>query len=284
MVSEAINDPLGSPLILMDKDSNIVKRYRFDPFGNLEAQWGTEPNHYLFTGKEKDRSGFYYFGARYYNPRLGRFVTPDPEPRVPTGEYLKNPQLLSPYAYCINNPFRFIDPDGRIVRLQESLRENPEFMRTLYVVPFYSQLEKIRDYIIEIYPIRSEDYGRYRGLFYGLSGKIYYGYVGVHPDLIKMGKIAIQVILYKELLHATFHYEIKGTEWEERFSEPEWHAAEEVVGVKKVFKYIEKLKKRKIEVPKEIVEGLKSTMEYYEHLTTKEHIEAIEKEMEKYGL
>ena len=35
----------------MDKDSNIVKRYRFDPFGNLETQWGTEANHYLFTGK-----------------------------------------------------------------------------------------------------------------------------------------------------------------------------------------------------------------------------------------
>ena len=36
-----INDPLGSPLILMDGDGNIVKRYRFDPFGNLEAQWGS---------------------------------------------------------------------------------------------------------------------------------------------------------------------------------------------------------------------------------------------------
>jgi len=51
-----------------------MKRYRFDPFGNLEAQWGTEPNHYLFTGKEKDENGLYYFGARYYNPRLGRFT------------------------------------------------------------------------------------------------------------------------------------------------------------------------------------------------------------------
>ena len=65
-------DPLGNPLILMDEDGNIVKRYIFDPFGNLEAQWGTEPNRYLFTGKEKDESGLYYFGTRYYNPRLGR--------------------------------------------------------------------------------------------------------------------------------------------------------------------------------------------------------------------
>ena len=45
MISKAINDPLGSPLILMDEDGNIVKRYRFDPFGNLEAQMGdrTQP-------------------------------------------------------------------------------------------------------------------------------------------------------------------------------------------------------------------------------------------------
>ena len=38
---------------MTDGDGNIVKRYRFDPFGNLEAQWGTESNHYLFTGKER---------------------------------------------------------------------------------------------------------------------------------------------------------------------------------------------------------------------------------------
>jgi len=36
-----MTDPLGSSLILMDEDGNIVKRYRFDPFGNLEAQWGS---------------------------------------------------------------------------------------------------------------------------------------------------------------------------------------------------------------------------------------------------
>ena len=108
-----INDPLGSPLILMDGDGNIVKRYRFDPWGNLEAQWGTEPNHYLFTGKEKDENGLYYFGARYYNPRLGRFVTPDPRTLNPKDMKLENPQSLNSYSYCINNPLRYIDPTGK---------------------------------------------------------------------------------------------------------------------------------------------------------------------------
>jgi len=100
MMSRVINDPLGSPLILMDEDGNIVKRYRFDPFGNLEAQWGTEPNHYLFTGKERDENGLYYFSARYYNPRLGRWLTCDPI----ADEH--------PYAYCNNNPLKYVDSSG----------------------------------------------------------------------------------------------------------------------------------------------------------------------------
>jgi len=96
----------------MDEDGNIVKRYRFDPWGNLEAQWGAEPNHYLFTGKEKDGSGFYYFGARYYNPRLGRFVTPDPQLLNPLALNLKDPQTLNLYSYVANNPLRYKDPNG----------------------------------------------------------------------------------------------------------------------------------------------------------------------------
>lgn len=33
---------------------------------------------YKFTGKEKDATGLYYFGARYYDPAIGRFITRDP--------------------------------------------------------------------------------------------------------------------------------------------------------------------------------------------------------------
>ena len=89
----------------------IVKRYRFDPFGNLEAQSGTEPNHYLFTGKERDENGLYYFYARYYNPRIGRFITSDP-----FSGYLELPGSQHPYAYCYNNPVNYIDPWGLRVR------------------------------------------------------------------------------------------------------------------------------------------------------------------------
>lgn len=60
-----------------------------------------------FTGKEKDsETGFYYFGARYYDPSLsGLFISIDPmADKYPS---------LSPYAYCAWNPVKLVDPDGK---------------------------------------------------------------------------------------------------------------------------------------------------------------------------
>lgn len=57
-----------------------------------------------------------YFGARYYSPSLGRFLTPDwsstPEP-IPYAN-LENPQSLNLYSYVLNNPVSNTDPDGHI--------------------------------------------------------------------------------------------------------------------------------------------------------------------------
>ena len=60
-----------------------------------------------FTGKEKDsETGFYYFGARYYDPVLsGLFISVDPmADKYPS---------ISPYAYCAWNPVKLVDPDGK---------------------------------------------------------------------------------------------------------------------------------------------------------------------------
>ena len=64
-----------------------------------------------YTGKERDQeSGLDYFGARYYGSSMGRFMSPDPSQlhfADPT-----NPQSLNLYAYVVNNPLGYIDPDG----------------------------------------------------------------------------------------------------------------------------------------------------------------------------
>jgi len=89
------------------------------------------PNHYKFTGKERDaESGLDYFGARYYASTQGRFTSPDefvggpvdafsandplPPGPLPYAE-ITNPQSLNKYTYTWNNPLRYTDPDGHFV-------------------------------------------------------------------------------------------------------------------------------------------------------------------------
>lgn len=78
------------------------------PFGEtmLEQMHGSYNNPYKFNGKELDEdTGLYYYGARYYNPRLSIWYGVDP-----LAEKYPN---LSPYAYVANNPIKYIDPDGQ---------------------------------------------------------------------------------------------------------------------------------------------------------------------------
>jgi len=64
-----------------------------------------------FTGKERDsESGLDNFGARYHASTMGRFMSPDP--KIPSLKHLVNPQKWNKYAYTINNPLRYFDPDG----------------------------------------------------------------------------------------------------------------------------------------------------------------------------
>ena len=67
---------------------------------------------YLFNGKELDQeTGLYYYGARYYDPKLSLWMSVDPMAET-------SPHLSS-YVYCNNNPIRLIDPDGRIVTVAD---------------------------------------------------------------------------------------------------------------------------------------------------------------------
>ena len=74
--------------------------------GTLQASFQVSRR---FTGQILDaETGLYYYGARYYDPELGRFAQPDS--RIAD---LSNPQSYNRYSYCVNNPLRYTDPDGR---------------------------------------------------------------------------------------------------------------------------------------------------------------------------
>ncbi|GHH54451.1 hypothetical protein GCM10018773_57520 [Streptomyces candidus] len=59
------------------------------------------PQPYRFAGGYQDPTGLYHYGARYYDPRIGRFISPDP-----------SGQEKNPYLYAEDDPVNRIDPDG----------------------------------------------------------------------------------------------------------------------------------------------------------------------------
>jgi len=106
------------------------KCYDYYPFGeDIAAGTGARPGCYgggvypgtgpdiaseKFTSKERDwETGLDYFGARYFSAAQGRFTSPDP--KVMPGD-ISNPQAWNKYAYALNNPLRYIDPDGEEAR------------------------------------------------------------------------------------------------------------------------------------------------------------------------
>ena len=99
---------LGSTCYVTDENASVVQGFLYAPFGEITNEhsplWqnGNIPK-YAFNAKELDEeTGFYYYEARYYNPPT--FISRDPLfEKYPT---------FSPYAYCANNPVKFIDPTG----------------------------------------------------------------------------------------------------------------------------------------------------------------------------
>jgi RHS repeat-associated protein len=86
-----------------------------------------------FSGKERDtESGLDYFGARYYDHTLYRFLSVDPV--VPAGEAVADPQRWNLYAYCGGNPINYIDPDGNIIIMVYRYKYGSNATYGVYVV------------------------------------------------------------------------------------------------------------------------------------------------------
>ena len=100
-------DMVGSIRAITDSAGEVVARFEYEPFGLLTISTGPmAAGAHRFTGKPEDSaSELYYFGARYYDPEVGRFTSRDPAL-----------QGMNWYVHCLNNPLRYIDPmvDGRL--------------------------------------------------------------------------------------------------------------------------------------------------------------------------
>jgi RHS repeat-associated protein len=102
-------DHLGTANFVTNSNGDATQFFLNLPFGEtmLEQMDGSYNNPYKFNAKELDEdTGLYYYGARYYNPRLSIWYGVDP-----LGEKMPS---WSPYVYTMNNPVKYIDPTGMI--------------------------------------------------------------------------------------------------------------------------------------------------------------------------
>lgn len=102
-------DASGSPVAATDEQGNVVWRKSYQPYGQETQAPPTPAESRSFTGHVLDAdTGLLYAGARYYDPVIGRFMAVDPAPFTE-----KNIHSFNRYSYANNNPYRYVDPDGR---------------------------------------------------------------------------------------------------------------------------------------------------------------------------
>lgn len=103
-------DHLGSSSGMTDSSGIVKEEIYYYPYGKTRSNSGTLNVKHKFTGQELDgETGLYYYGARYYDPEIGRFISADSI--VPD---FSDPQSLNRYSYCRNNPVILTDPSGNI--------------------------------------------------------------------------------------------------------------------------------------------------------------------------
>ncbi len=103
-------DALGSPIAATDENGNLAWKEAYKPYGERLRKEDGGSNSQWYTGKQEDAdNGLTYFGARWYDPTIGRFMGIDP-----VGIMEDNVHSFNRFAYANNNPYKYIDPDGKL--------------------------------------------------------------------------------------------------------------------------------------------------------------------------
>lgn len=134
-------DHLGSSSFITNLEGEVVQHIKYVPFGEVfieerNSVWNTP---YLFNAKEFDEeTGMYYYGARYYEPRLSLWMSTDPmEEKYPD---------YSTYIYAAQNPIAYSDPTGMEIR-GVTKSDAEEFKSDVHLILGDSKFDNLRSLI-----------------------------------------------------------------------------------------------------------------------------------------
>ncbi len=103
-------DHLGSLSEATTGSGGVSSRQRYFPYGRVRYSSGSPPTTYNFSGQRLDSAvGLLYYGARFYDSYLNRWIQPDSIVPNPA-----DPQSLNRFAYGRNNPVKYTDPTGHV--------------------------------------------------------------------------------------------------------------------------------------------------------------------------
>jgi RHS repeat-associated protein len=133
---------LGSTIRATDAYNQVSGQQGYDAFGGKRRSSGELPTDYLYTGQEEDSgTGLLYYNARYYDPQLGQFLSPDTIVPEPTSFLDYNR-----YLYARGNPVIFNDPSGHETSKPEWW---PPFLIYPFDLPDSSATEDVRTWFSE---------------------------------------------------------------------------------------------------------------------------------------
>lgn len=107
---------IGSIVAASNDDGEVWQRTEYYPEGQIRWASAEGVENYGYVGKEHDATGLVYFGARYLDPVIGRWINPDPTfATVDDGFIDRREEATNPYAYGLANPINNRDPDGKFI-------------------------------------------------------------------------------------------------------------------------------------------------------------------------
>jgi RHS repeat-associated protein len=220
-------DHLGSAQLVTDESGAAYQHLEYFPSGEIwvDERSETQRTPFLFSGKELDEeTGLSYFGFRYYEPRQGQWINPDPilDEMLVTGRLGRANDSTEPfhlpgsiYGYAGNDPTNLVDPDGLVAKKKAKggvyvLKDGAKVVRTGRSKNLnkrrleHARTVELQDFDFQI-KYTTDDYAEQRGLEHLLYEK-HAATAGPGVGFNKVGAIANRNKKKKSYIAAAMKY------------------------------------------------------------------------------